>query len=431
MRRISTPAGVGARAQPSPTFYKRFDPEECTMSQTDDFDRGLNQRRAVLGDEWVDRSLDNATTFNADYQSLITRFAWNDIWGRPGLDFTTRRLLVLAQTAALARWEEFELHFRSAVRMNIPLEMLKETLMQLAIYSGVPAANTAFKLAQDILRDEGHAPELQPLSAATRPAHLFTFSEPQIHIHVQGQGSPVVLSHALGVDMHMWDGLAATLASKHKVLRYDHRGHGKSAPAGPYTLDDDLVEDAARVIREWGQGPVVWIGLSMGGMVGQGLALKYPELVKGLVLANTTSSYPEAALANWTARIETVNTKGLEAVADGVMERYFNTAYRTEHPSDVAAARRTVVRNDPKAYAAACHAVRGVNYTERLAGIKVPTLVIAGADDQGTPVAMSEAIVQRVPGAELAVIDNASHLSVAEQPARFAELVSRFLERFA
>jgi len=402
------------------------------MSQSDDFDRGLKQRRAVLGDEWVDRSLNNATSFNADYQSLITRFAWNDIWGRPGLDFTTRRLLVLAQTAALARWEEFELHFRSAVRMDIPLEMLKETLMQLAIYSGVPAANTAFKLAQDILRDEGRAPELQSLGVATRPVHQFTFSEPQLHIHVQGQGTPVVLSHALGVDLHMWEGLAAKLAGQHKVLRYDHRGHGKSAaPAGPYTLDDDLVEDAARVIREWGQGPVVWIGLSLGGMVGQGLALKYPELVKGLVLANTTSSYPEAAMANWTARIDTVNAKGLEAIADGVMERYFNATYRADHAADVVKARRTVVRNDPKAYVAACHAVRGVNYTDRLDAIKVPTLVIAGADDLGTPVAMAETIVSRIKGAELAVLENASHLSVAEQPEKFAQLVERFLERVA
>jgi 3-oxoadipate enol-lactonase len=402
------------------------------MSQIDDFDRGLKQRRAVLGDEWVDRSLNGATTFNADYQSLITRFAWNDIWGRPGLDFTTRRLLVLAQTAALARWEEFELHFRSAVRMKIPLEMLKETLMQLAIYSGVPAANTAFKIGQDILREEGEAPEAQSLSAAARPIHQFTFSEPQLHIHVQGAGTPVVLSHALGVDLHMWDGLAAELAGKHKVLRYDHRGHGKSAaPPGPYTLDDDLVEDAARVIREWGQGPVVWVGLSMGGMVGQGLAIKYPELLRGLVLANTTSAYPPEGIANWTVRIDTVNSQGLEAVADGVMERYFNAAYRAEKPDEVAKARRTVTSNDPKAYVAACHAVRGLDYTDKLASIKVPTLVIAGADDMGTPVAMSETIAGRIKGAELAIIENASHLSVAEQPQKFAQLVNRFLDRVA
>ena len=86
------------------------DPDE----RADDFDRGLANRRAVLGDAWVDKSLAGATEFNADFQSLITRYAWHDIWGRPGLDHETRRLLVLGMTMGLARWEEFELHCRAA-----------------------------------------------------------------------------------------------------------------------------------------------------------------------------------------------------------------------------------------------------------------------------------------------------------------------------
>ena len=103
------------------------------MKQADDFDRGLKNRRAVLGEEWVERSLANATSFNADFQSLITRYAWHDIWGRPGLDRTTRRLLVLGMTMGLARWEEFELHCRAAVRASkqgdgVTLEQIKETL---------------------------------------------------------------------------------------------------------------------------------------------------------------------------------------------------------------------------------------------------------------------------------------------------------------
>ncbi|MEO6031263.1 MAG: carboxymuconolactone decarboxylase family protein, partial [Burkholderiaceae bacterium] len=105
-------------------------------------------RRAVLGDAWVDKSLNNATEFNAEFQSLITRYAWNDIWGRPGLDHTTRRLLVLGMTMGLARWEEFELHCQAAIRSSqaggdVTLGQIKETLMQGAIYCGVPAANTA------------------------------------------------------------------------------------------------------------------------------------------------------------------------------------------------------------------------------------------------------------------------------------------------
>eukprot|EP01037_Dinobryon_pediforme_P035063 gene35063-41278_t len=120
-----------------------------------DFERGMRNRRNVLGDAWVDRSVANATNFNAEFQNLITRFAWNEIWGRPGLEHKTRRIIVLAITIALGRWEEFELHVRAAllgdpVSRLTPDEM-KEVLIQSAIYAGVPAGNTAFTHAQQIL----------------------------------------------------------------------------------------------------------------------------------------------------------------------------------------------------------------------------------------------------------------------------------------
>ncbi len=121
--------------------------------RSDDFERGVANRRAVLGDDWVDRSLVGASEFNADFQSLITRYAWHDIWGRPGLDHETRRLLVLGMTMGLARWEEFELHCRAALRGGVSIEKIKETLMQGAIYCGVPAANSAFHLAAEVFGD--------------------------------------------------------------------------------------------------------------------------------------------------------------------------------------------------------------------------------------------------------------------------------------
>ena len=404
-------------------------------SLQDDFDRGLKNRRAVLGDAWVDKSVNNATEFNAEFQSLITRYAWHDIWGRPGLDHTTRRLLVLGMTMGLARWEEFELHCKAAVRSSkegggVTLGKIKETLMQGAIYCGVPAANTAFKITMDILREEGLLPAPQPLSAAVRVATHHTFSRPQLRAAVQGVAgaAPIVLSHALGLDLHMWDGLAAELAGTHEVLRYDHRGHGDSAvPAGPYSMDD-LVDDAARLIREWGRGPVVWVGLSMGGMVGQGLAVRHPELIKALVLANTSSKYPEAAAAVFAQRVQAVQSGGMAAIADSVMERYFSAAFRAGQPEAVAAARATVLRCDTAGYAACCQAVGGVDWLGRLNTVTCPTLIIAGALDVGAPVAMSQAMQERIPGAELVVFDEASHLSVAEQPALFAQTLERFLK---
>jgi 3-oxoadipate enol-lactonase len=117
--------------------------------------RGLKRRREVLGDEWVNRSIASATDFTREFQSMITRYAWDEIWNRPGLDTQTRRLLVLGICTALGRWEEFDLHFRAAVAHGVPAEALKEALMQTAIYAGVPAANTAFKRGAAILAEAG------------------------------------------------------------------------------------------------------------------------------------------------------------------------------------------------------------------------------------------------------------------------------------
>ncbi len=124
------------------------------MNQPNDkdaFETGLTRRREVLGDAWVDRALQERNAFNEDFQSLITRYVWSEIWTRPGLTEETRRLLVLACTIALGRWEEFDLHFRAALEHGVPVETLKEVLLQCAIYCGVPAANTAFHRARAIL----------------------------------------------------------------------------------------------------------------------------------------------------------------------------------------------------------------------------------------------------------------------------------------
>ena len=213
------------------------------------------------------------------------------------------------------------------------------------------------------------------------------------------------------------------------VLRYDHRGHGSSAcPPGPYRMND-LVDDAARVVREWGRGPVAWVGLSMGGMVGQGLAICYPELVSAAVIANSAASYGEAGKAAWRSRIAAVESGGMAAIADTVIARYLTEPYRTAHPEVVAAMKRTLLADDASAYVANCRAIEGLDWLDRLAGITVPMLVIAGGQDAATPPELSQAIAERVPGAQLAVIEEAAHLSAAEFPQRFADLVEAFLAK--
>jgi len=190
---------------------------------------------------------------------------------------------------------------------------------------------------------------------------------------------------------------------------------------------DELVDDAARLVREWGRGPVTWIGLSMGAMVGMGLAIRHPDLVSKLVLANTTAQYPDAAQSAWSQRIASVNASGMAAVAEMAVERYLHDDFRAARPETTQAVRAAILRNDPAAYAASCAAVAGVAWRDRLGEIRCPTLVISGARDAGAPPAMGQAIAERVPGARFEVIAEASHLSVLEAPAEFEALLRGFL----
>ena len=120
----------------------------------DAYERGMKTRRKVLGDEWVDRAERTKTAFNAEFQELITRYAWDDVWNRPGFTHKTRRILVIGTMVALGRWEEFQLHVRAALQSgDLTQDDLKEVLLQQAIYCGVPAANTAFKEARAVIAE--------------------------------------------------------------------------------------------------------------------------------------------------------------------------------------------------------------------------------------------------------------------------------------
>jgi 3-oxoadipate enol-lactonase len=255
-----------------------------------------------------------------------------------------------------------------------------------------------------------------------------TASTPALNYTLQGQGPPVVFSHALGVDLHMWDGIAADFAHDHAVLCFDHRGHGGSAvPPGPYRLDE-LVDDAARVIAEWGRAPVVFVGLSMGGMVAQGLAIRHPQLLRGVVIANSSASYPPAAREAWAQRIATVGQGGLAAVAEATMERWFTPAFRAAQPQTVERFRQVVLHTNAAGYLATCAAIAQVDWLDRLAQVRCPALVVAGGQDAGAPPAMAQAIAAGIPGAELVQFDEVAHMSAIEQPGRFIAAVRAFIQ---
>lgn len=252
-------------------------------------------------------------------------------------------------------------------------------------------------------------------------------ARPNLEIVEQGQGRPVVLGHALGVDLRMWDEVADELARDHLVLRYDHRGQGASdVPPGPYTMDE-LVDDAAALIRERDAGPVVYVGLSMGGMVALGLAVRHPDLLRGVVVANSGAKYPDAARAAWAERIASVEAQGMAAVADATMERWFTPGFRATRHEIVDRFRHTVLQADPAGYVATCHAIAAVDWLDRLPGVRCPALVIAGAQDAGAPPAFAQAIAERIAGAELQLWDDVAHMSAIEQPARFIAALRTFM----
>jgi 3-oxoadipate enol-lactonase len=253
---------------------------------------------------------------------------------------------------------------------------------------------------------------------------------PQLNFVKEGKGPTIVLAHALGCDLTMWDEVAQQLAKGFRVLRYDHRGHGRSPMAPGACTIEDLADEAAQLIERETQGEVHFVGLSMGGMVAQQIAVRHPELVTSIVVANSSSHYDETFRGMWRSRIETALNRGMAAVADTAMPRWFTRAYRE---SNTGAERMTQLRAvlesmDAKAYAACAEGVSRIDFFATNPLIACPALVIAGTQDEATPIAMSHAICNAISGAELATLD-AAHLSAVERPVEFAALVAGFISR--
>ena len=248
-----------------------------------------------------------------------------------------------------------------------------------------------------------------------------------IHYQVEGSGPWLTLSHSLASDHTMWAPQMAALTPHFTVLRFDTRGHGRSsAPPGAYTWEE-LRDDALGLLDALGIEKTHFVGLSMGGMIAQHLALAAPGRIDHLVLADTTSRYSAAAAALWQERIKLVREKGMAVLEAGTLERWFTAPYRAAHP-EVMARIGALIRNTPaNGYIGCAHAIPTIDLTERLGELRQPTLVIAGADDAGTPPELAREIAGRIPGARLEIIPEASHLTNVEQAERFNRLLCEFL----
>jgi 3-oxoadipate enol-lactonase len=253
----------------------------------------------------------------------------------------------------------------------------------------------------------------------------------RVHYTLEGPtAAPVVtLSHSLATDLTMWDPQMQALTARYRVLRYDTRGHGGTdAPAGPYTLET-LAEDTQGLLQALGIPRTHFIGLSMGGMIGQLLGLQAPQMLYSLVLCDTMSRVPTEAKPMWEERIHTAETRGMEPLVQPTLERWFTTPFREKRLEVIDKVRAMIRATPTRGYAGCCHAIAALNLTERLQAITVPTLVLVGEDDPGTPVAASRTIHEQIKGSELVILKSAAHLSNLEQPQAFNQAVTPFLAR--
>ncbi|RPI11084.1 MAG: 3-oxoadipate enol-lactonase [Zetaproteobacteria bacterium] len=258
-----------------------------------------------------------------------------------------------------------------------------------------------------------------------------TANDITMHYTLNGPASaPVVtLSHSLATHLGMWEPQMGVLAERYRVLRYDTRGHGGTdAPPGPYSLAQ-LAEDATALLRTLGIEKTHFIGLSMGGMIGQLLALNHPQMLRTLVLCDTSSRMPPESRPMWDERIRTAEQQGMEPHVEPTIGRWFTAPFLKERPDVVDRVRGMIRGTKSEGYIGCGHAIKLLDLTDQLHRISVPTLVVVGEDDPGTPVAASRAIHERINGSELAILKSASHLSNIERADAFNQAVTAFLAK--
>jgi len=249
----------------------------------------------------------------------------------------------------------------------------------------------------------------------------------EINYELSGkEGAPwLVLSHSLACSVRMWDPQVEAFQSRFRILNYDMRGHGaSSAPQGPYTLDM-LADDVLGLLAFLRIKQASYCGLSIGGMIGQTLALKAPGSFTKMVLADTTHTQPPEALKQWEERIAIAKSKGMAGLVDGTMERWFTEPYRKRNSPEFQKIRDLVLKTPVAGFVGCGQAIMKLNTTARLKDIKLPVLAITGEQDGAAP--GTKYIGEHVPGAKYVGIPQAAHIANIEQPEAFNRALREFL----
>jgi 3-oxoadipate enol-lactonase len=247
----------------------------------------------------------------------------------------------------------------------------------------------------------------------------------RLHYRIDGpdDGAPVVFANSLGTDMRLWDPILPLLPKGLRILRFDKRGHGlSSCPPAPYKMGT-LVSDAETLMDMFGFKDALFVGLSIGGMIAQGLAIKRMDLIRAMVLSNTAAKIGNPKM--WDDRIAAVKSGGIESLADAVMERWFSKGYLT-HP-DLELWRNLLVQQNDEGYAGCSAAISGTDFYTPTSGLRIPTLGIAGADDGATPPDLVRETTDLIPGSQFHLMRKAGHLPCVEKPEEYAQILTDFM----
>lgn len=252
-----------------------------------------------------------------------------------------------------------------------------------------------------------------------------------IHVKDDGprDGRVVMFGNSLGTDMRIWDLLLPLLPDGLRIVRFDKRGHGLSdCPPAPYSIDD-LQADAVAVIETLGLRDVTYVGLSIGGLIGQSLILNRPDLLKAVVLMDSAGKTGTREF--WLDRIASLRETGLEPTRDAVMERWFTEPFRSD-PANIAPWANMVTRAPLEGYIGCCHAIAEADLSRAARGVEmsVPVMAMVGDEDIATP---PDTVAQtaKLFGGTCHIIENAGHIPCVEQPAQVANLLAAFLDETA
>lgn len=248
----------------------------------------------------------------------------------------------------------------------------------------------------------------------------------RLHVVTDGpaDGPVIVFSNSLGTNVHLWDAVLPLLPAGLRTVRYDMRGHGQSdVPVGPYTMGQ-LISDAEAVCDAFDLRDVMFVGLSVGGMIAQGLAVKRPDMIRSLVLSNTAAKIGNPTL--WQDRIDTVRQSGLATMADEVMKRWFSRDF--VQSAAVAPWRAMLSETPVEGYSGVCAAIAGTDFYTPTSGLRIPTLGIAGSEDGSTPPDLVRETVDLIPGSQFALMRRVGHLPCVENAAGYAALLTQFIQ---